>query len=231
MDGAGIPGSTRAGPSMRRDSRRRHSPWLLAVAALDCCSRDVRPRRCRPVPARLVASVAADIGRFTPHGAAIVQGVGPRFRDDGPDCRGLAARPRVRARTRAGARRLGDADACLGGVAAARVALRRRARGARHRIALRPAHLVGRRSHSGRPRLRAGRARRRLPHRRDPARAPRVLLLECAAALHARRRAPGDALFHLPPAQGATACAPAALTPCACLDFIPAPNCLWFSAP
>jgi hypothetical protein len=40
----------------------------------------------------------------------------------------------------------------------------------------------------------------------------------------------GDALFHAP-AQGATACAPAALTPCACLDFIPAPNYLWFRTP
>jgi len=41
---------------------------------------------------QMVASVAADIGRFTPHGAAIVQGIGPRFRDDAPDYRALAAK-------------------------------------------------------------------------------------------------------------------------------------------
>jgi len=41
---------------------------------------------------QMVASVIADIGRFTPYGAAVVQGIGPRFRDDSPDYRPLAAK-------------------------------------------------------------------------------------------------------------------------------------------
>lgn len=41
---------------------------------------------------QLAASVAADIGRFTPYGAIVVPGVGPRSRDDLPDYRALAAR-------------------------------------------------------------------------------------------------------------------------------------------
>jgi hypothetical protein len=41
---------------------------------------------------QMVASVITDIGRFTPNGAAIVQGIGPRFCDDSPDYRALAAK-------------------------------------------------------------------------------------------------------------------------------------------
>ena len=264
---------------------------------------------------QMVASVIADIGRFTPYGAAVVAGIGPRHRDDVPDYRHLAAKgygdvvevaatqvglagqggadPMFTLVVTARARRVDtatgvttasrglvyqsprytrdewlreqgvlmrtvmaraqatlagrivddlmlhaefatDPDAerlpSLCGLApidpppdwrrdpvyerelaqarvasvtptlawearpSTRVALRRRALGACHRPALRPAHLVGRGPHSGRPRLRTRRARRHHPRRRDGTRAPRVLLLERAAALHARRRAAGDAL-------------------------------------
>jgi hypothetical protein len=41
---------------------------------------------------QMVASVIADIGRFTPYGAAVVPGIGPRHREDAPDYRHLAAK-------------------------------------------------------------------------------------------------------------------------------------------
>jgi len=44
----------------------------------------------------------------------------------------------------------------------------------------------------------------------------------------------GDALFHAPAPGGASpapTCAPASFSPCACLDFIPAGNYLWFRTP
>ena len=41
---------------------------------------------------QLTASVAADIRRFTPYGATIVAGIGPRSRDDVPDYRALATK-------------------------------------------------------------------------------------------------------------------------------------------
>jgi hypothetical protein len=44
----------------------------------------------------------------------------------------------------------------------------------------------------------------------------------------------GGALFHAPVSGGASpapTCAAASLSPCACLDFIPAANYLWFRTP
>jgi hypothetical protein len=38
----------------------------------------------------IVASVASDVARFTPFGATVVPGIGPRSRDDAPDYRSLA---------------------------------------------------------------------------------------------------------------------------------------------
>ena len=132
-----------------------------------------------------------------------------------------------------------------GGAAAARVALRRRALGACHRPALRLAHLVGRGPHSGQSRLRT----RRLAgttHAVEIALAPRASYfwsVRLRYTLDGEPRATrwsaasrpafrfvvpmGDALFHAPVSGGASpapTCAPTALSPCACLDFIPAPN-------
>ena len=214
---------------MRRDSRGRHSSWLLAVVAwllLAGCATAPLPSgagsasgasphegkaeapgsTAAAAPARVARSIgvvpaqyAPEVGIVAPsHAAASAAAKGAALGTAQGALTGMQFLVAGPADVHRG--RFGDADARLGSAAAARVALRRGALGVRNGPALRPAHLVGRGSHSGRPRLRTRRARRHHPHRRDRARAPRVLLLERPAALHVRRRAAGDALERCEPA-------------------------------